>query len=307
MGSSGGGYSFSPKKTSELLDEAQKKVRETGFFSGLEDLLKDYLGDFNKRDIEQTNQHLATIEQALQKEIEGVLKLDFGGSVKKYTYIDGLSDVDMLVQIDQTALKNKSPKEVLDYFANRLKERLPNSEIKAGNLAVTVKFMTSGMEIQLLPALKTKTGYKIADPDSGSWSKVVKPEKFAKTLTEINQQKNSRVVPVIKLVKSINHKLPSSIKMTGYQIEALAVEIFKNYDGPKTHSKMVTEFFNQASKSVLKPVREITGQSEFVDEKFGPENSIQRRRLSKALQRVSNRITLANSRGSLDEWKSLFE
>ena len=81
----------------------------------------------------------------------------------KRTYVNGLSDNDVLVFLNKSELKGKKPNEVPDYFAEKLRQRLPNSEIKEGHLAVTVKFKNSNTEIQLLPAIKTKNGMRIAD------------------------------------------------------------------------------------------------------------------------------------------------
>jgi hypothetical protein len=59
---------------------------------------------------------------------------------------------------------------------------LPNTDATAGKLALTVKF-SDGYEIQVLPALATKTGIRIAAADGNEWSNVIKPEKFARELT----------------------------------------------------------------------------------------------------------------------------
>ena len=74
-----------------------------------------------------------------------------GGSVAKYTYVDGLSDIDSLIILDNCELTDKPPDEVKEYFAQKLKERFPKTEVEVGNLAVTVHF--NDAEIQLLPAL----------------------------------------------------------------------------------------------------------------------------------------------------------
>ena len=82
------------------------------------------------------------------------------------------------------------PEEVLHYFKKISEERLTKSEIKVGDLAVTVKFKSSNIEIQLLPCIKTTTGFRIVDIETKNWSKVIKPDKFAQTLSEVNKSNN---------------------------------------------------------------------------------------------------------------------
>ncbi len=293
------------KKPSQ--DEIDRKATDSGFFTSINGKMGELLGDYNSRDREEITKHLETITRKLESEIEGALDLTYGGSIIKYTYVNGLSDIDMLVKLNRSELANKQPEEVLNYFKEKLEERFPKSDIKVGDLAVTVKFKSSGLEIQLLPSIKTTTGFRIADPETKSWSKVIKPFKFAKDLTEVNQKNNGRVVPVIKLFKPIIEKAPKDIKMSGYHVEALATEIFKDYSGEKTYSKMLTYFCQKAKDRVLTPIGEITGQSEFIDSKFGVANSNLRKKLSSFLKRISMKMKLATTNSSIDDWVQLFE
>lgn len=293
------------KKPSQ--DEIDRKATESGFFTSLNGKMAELLRDYNSRDREQISNHLETIKRKLESEIEGSLDLMYGGSIIKYTYINGLSDIDMLVKLNRSDLANKQPEEVLSYFKEKLDEQFPRSDVILGDLAVTVKFKNSGLEIQLLPSIKTATGFRIADPETKSWSNVIKPFKFAKELTEVNQKNNGNVIPIIKLFKPINEKAPKDIKMSGYHIEALATEIFKDYSGQKTYSKMLTHFCQKAKDRVLNPIGEITGQSEFIDLKFGVANSNIRKKLSSFLERISMKMKLATTTSSIDDWGQLFE
>ena len=164
MGGGGGGGGVSwPRDTSpdDILRAASTVEQRASYEADLHVYLQDLLVDFNDRDIDQVNIHLDTIENALNKEQIGSISLSYGGSIKKHTYVDGLSDIDILATIDKTTLANEPPRRVLEYFADRLHERLPDTDIKIGTLAVTVRF-SDGHEIQVLPAIKTKTGIRIA-------------------------------------------------------------------------------------------------------------------------------------------------
>lgn len=289
------------------MEQSRKEQDRKSFSPELNELLSEKLSDYNTRDTDQINKHLETIIKALENEIEGTLKLLFGGSVTKFTYVNGLSDVDMLVILNKSDLAKKAPKEVLDYFKRRLEERLPESEISMGDLAVTVRFKSSNIEIQLLPGIRTKTGVKIIESELNRWSNVIKPRKFAEKLTEINQQNNNKVVPIIKLFKPINNKFPKDIRMSGYHIEALAIRIFENYEGKKTYSEMLRHFCNEAKSKVLHPIEEITGQSEYIDKKFGQRNSESRKKVSSHLQRLINKMDIATSSKSIGDWEDILE
>jgi hypothetical protein len=267
---------------------------------------QDILSDFNNRNVDQINTHLETIKDALSKENIGSINLVYGGSIKKHTYVDGLSDVDALATIDNTALANASPRQVLEYFAERLRERLPNTEIKIGTLAVTVKF-SDGHEIQVLPAASTSTGLRISSSNGTDWSGVIRPDKFAGKLTSVNQSNSGKVVPLIKLYKAINAGLPRDAQLSGYHIESLAINAFKNYQGTLSHKDMLLHFVEYASKAVLNPIKDSTGQSVHVDDYLGNPKSNERRRVSTVLESTAARMKLADSEASLERWKKLVE
>ncbi len=278
------------------------------FKSELNQEINGRLKEYNSRNVDLVNQHIDTIKRALSTDIEGSVETRFGGSVSKHTYVNGLSDHDMLVFLNKSDLGGKTPKEVFLYFKERLQQRLPNSEIKAGNLAVTVKFKSSDIEIQLLPSIKTPLGMRIADPNTGKWSNVIHPDKFASELTSVNQQNNGKVVPAIKIVKPIIATLPRNQQISGYHIEALATEAFKNYNGPKTEECMVQWFFKQASRRILYPVKEKTGQNEYIDdEKLGGRNSPSRNKVSKAFEDMDYRMEQANKSQSIKEWRRVLD
>jgi hypothetical protein len=285
----------------KAASEADKGTYEAETNAYLQDLLTDY----NNRDQEKIRQHLDTVEDALNKENIGSCTLLFGGSIKKHTYISGLSDVDVLAVINDTALANKSPEEVKEYFAQRLRERLPNTEIRVGKLAVTVKF-SDGHEVQVLPTILTSTGVRLPSSKGDRWSNIIHPEKFADKLTGVNKANNNGVVPVIKLFKAINTTLPEDSQLSGYHIEAIAINAFKNYQGGTSRKDMLMHMAKEAAESVLHPIKDKTGQSINVDDKLGPAGSLERQRANVQFQRFYNKMKLADSRNSVRGWKELF-
>lgn len=308
MGAGGGWYRW-PKHidVENVLRETESNEQRTEYEGEVNRYLQSLLTDYNNRKTDEIRRHLETIKQALDKNIEGAIELVFGGSLSKHTYVNGLSDIDMLVRINNTSLADASPDEVKAYFAERLRERLPNTEIEVGKLAVTVRFSSTGHEIQLLPALQTKTGVRIADPNGDGWSKVIRPIKFAEKLTNVNQSCNYKVIPVIKLFKGLNESLPENVRLSGYHIESLAIEAFKDYTDRKVYKDMLQHFCRQAIKLVLSPITDSTGQSVHVDEYLGEPNSLRRRQCSAALERLSNRLSRADAHMNVERWKEMFE
>lgn len=191
MGGSGGGGYFSesgksPQKIAQIIRSEEENSKNAVFDANISNLIRNLLADVNNRDSETIQTHLSTIEDALHKDIEGTIDLRYGGSVAKHTYVDGLSDIDSLAILNNSELANYTPDKVKEYFLNCLKERLPNTEIKVGKLAITLRF-TSGVEIQVLPALRDATGIRIASSRrDNEWSHLIHPDKFAKALRYSN-------------------------------------------------------------------------------------------------------------------------
>lgn len=303
----GGGSIHWPNDTDsrQILGKAVGEDEKSAYQVDVNTYLQDLLLDFNNRNVDQINTHLATIKQAIEKDIAGTVDLIQGGSVSKHTYVDGLSDIDMLVIINSSSLANANPTEVLEYFASRLRERFPNSEVNVGNLAVTVKFTSTEHEFQILPAISTPTGLKISKADGSGWSSVIKPDEFARKLTSVNQRISHKVVPVIKLFKAINSQLHKDEQLTGYHIESLAINAFKDYSGPLNYKDMLLHLSKHSSINVLNPIRDSTGQSIHIDDYLGESGSIERQRTSAALGRVAARMRLADSEASIERWKAL--
>ncbi|MGG1678744.1 CBASS oligonucleotide cyclase [Neobacillus sp. NRS-1170] len=304
MGGSGGGYKIPSKTLSQLEQEKQDRINQEKLEADINQLIKDYFQEINDRDVEGINRHLETIKNALEKDIDGFVDLKFGGSITKSTYSTGISDVDMLVQINNSDLAKASPIEALNRFKEQIQRRLPKTDVKIGKLAVTVKF-ASGHEIQLLPTIKTETGYRIPRPGVNKWSNVIKPSKFAEKLTNVNKTNNNKVVPLIKLMKNINATLPKQRQLSGYHLESLAIDAFKNpMNTPKTYKGMIEHFCRHAKSAVLKPITDSTGQSVHVDTYLGNSNSSERQRASNTFKQLLKKMDQANS---LDTWKDILE
>lgn len=307
MGGSGGrtGSYFSARDAETLREEATKRLEQSRIDAEVNQFLQEELADLNDRDVETTSTYVEEIESALEAHIESFDRLLFGGSIAKHTYVDGLSDIDSLVVLKEESLAEETPAEVRDKFRQLLTRQLPQGEIRnirTGAMAVTVEYR-DGTEIQLLPAVQSRQGISISSADGSSWTHI-QPREFTRQLTECNRRQGNAVVPAIKLAKAITASRLGGVGPSGYHMEALAVAAFEDYSGPRTPKAMVTHLFESASRDVLRPIRDVTAQSPYVDEDLGPANSAARRNLSGGLQRIGS---LMSKSPSIADWQALFE
>ncbi len=304
MGGGGGGYI--PPASSELqrkIEAAQKAERER-----LGEEVNKYLGNllakFNDRDVDRTQERLKAVSQTLSEGTE-VETLLFGGSVAKHTYVDGLSDVDALVVLQKGGADDRSAKQVLDAFYRHLHDKLPRrdvDDIRKGTLAVTVSFR-DGTELQLLPAIRTGSAVKIPDSQGKGWNRT-NPKVFQRELSKQNARLNGALVPSIKLIKSLVADLPKQQRISGYHVEALAIDATRSYRGPKTTTAILSRVLTHASQRVRTPIQDVTGQSRVVDGYLGKADSSKRKLASQALSALARRLDSATS---VTQWKGMFE
>lgn len=309
MGGSGGSgtfYSRTPDEARKQVRDAEDRTTVAAFESTLAQTLGNLLGDYNSRDHRLVEERLDHLKDSLGSEIDGSLDQLFGGSVAKHTYVDGLSDIDSLVFINDTSLEGKKPQAVLAKMERILKKALGvSADVSHGRMAVTVAFR-DGMTIQLLPALKTD-GEHVHVPSSRTerWSKI-NPLTFQQALTKRNAECGGKLVPTIKLAKAIVGQLPEAQRLSGYHMESLAISAFRGYDGAKTTAAMLPTFFERARELILSPIRDRSGQSVHVDAYLGEDNSTARQTMSHVLGRIARRMRNATAAGSTEQWRNLF-
>jgi hypothetical protein len=114
------------------------------------------------------------------------------------------------------------------------------------------------------------------------------------------------VVPVIKLFKGLQDRLPKTCQMTGYHLESLAIEAFEGYTGRRSYKDMLQHFTRMAAGRISSPIADTTGQSLHVDDYLGAAGSEHRVRVSKALERLTGKFIEADHRASTDIIRDLF-
>lgn len=301
MGGSGGGY-YTSRELEQLLEEARTRLDQTRIDADVNDLLQSELATINDRDAETINSRLGEIAEVLEEDGLDIERIIYGGSITKHTYVDGISDVDSLVLLDDTSA-DLTPEQAKNKVHGAIVARLSQgdvAEVQVGNLAVTVTYR-DGTVVQLLPAVRSGDGFAIASANGQTWSHI-EPRKFHQSLTAANARQGSALVPAIKLAKAIlEHRLGDE-RPSGYHVETLAIAAFADYEGPRTPKAMVTRFLRAASDRVLTPLPDISGQSTFVDESLGPSNSADRTTLSHRLAALADTAERATS---IEQWRAL--
>jgi Second Messenger Oligonucleotide or Dinucleotide Synthetase domain len=308
MGGGGGGPfdRRSPDELRDLVRKAEDKTTVAAYEAELASTLGSLLGAYNARDVETARERLDGVKSALQESIEGAFDQLFGGSVAKHTYVDGLSDIDSLVLINDTALEGKTPQQVLSRMENILKRELRDRvDVSHGRMAVTIDY-GEGMVLQLLPAVKIEDGrFRVPSSRRDGWSEI-NPLAFQEALMRRNNECSGKLVPTIKLAKAIVGQLPEAHRLSGYHMESLGIAAFRNHDGEKTTAAMLPTFFERARELVLAPIEDSTGQSVHVDGYLGPANCEARQAASHVLGRLARRMRNATVAGSTAQWRALF-
>ena len=264
--------------------------------------LRNLLREYNRRDSRATDRHIRGLRAVLEQGGNDVLPTRFGGSVSRHTYVDGLSDIDLLLTINNSSLSGQTPKVVIGKMVELIRQRFPQNEVWEGNLAVTVGY-ADGHELQVLPAIRTKSGYRIANPARNEWSDVIHPDRFAEKLTQVNQARNGQAIPAIKLTKALAHHFIRSDadKVSGYHIESLAIEAFQNYQGPTDLKSMVHRMTDYSSTAVQQPIKDSSGQSRNVDDYMGAQGSKMRQRAAANFRKMRDSFDRCASKADLDK------
>ena len=261
------------------------------------------LAMYTRRNQQAVTTRLESLRGFLRQEGNHAVQTMFGGSIQKGTYVTGLSDIDVLVIVNESGLVNQPPAKVKKHVRDIVKRRLPDNSVRMGKLAVTVEYADK-TEIQLLPAIRTRTGgVRIAQPGTNGWSSIAHPDRFAEKLAQVNTARDGRVVPVIKLAKAIagcciTHE---DSKISGYHMESLAIDAFADYQGPLDPKTMLTRLLRHAAKAVLTPIADSTGQSRYVDEDLGPAGSLPRRRASSYFGQMRRRVNTCKTRAEFND------
>ena len=158
-------------------------------------------------------------------------------------------------------------------------------------------------ELQILPAIRTTDGFRIAEPGISKWSNVIHPDRFVDRLIKVNNACGGRVVPTIKLAKAMADCFikDSSRKISGYHMESLAIDAFAGYEGELDPKSMLVHFLGYSIKAVLNPIRDPTGQTSHVDGYLGQAKSKLRNGASAQFGQMRRNVNTCKTRAEFDD------
>ena len=76
---------------------------------GFNEYCENLLVTYNRRNTKTLTRRLESLCSILREDGNHVVQTMFGGSVQKGTYVTGLSDVDVLLIVNESSLLNQSP------------------------------------------------------------------------------------------------------------------------------------------------------------------------------------------------------
>ena len=243
-----------------------------------------------KRDREKHMQYRNEAEDAINEGIEGSVNIVYAGSVAKGTYVEGISDVDNHVCINDTSLERMKPSEVKAYICQQL-AKLPNVKSATETSKTVTVTYKDGTEMQFVPVIKTKNGYRVAD--GNRWSNVVYENRFKRDFQRTNKKCGGRLTALVRFLKKENADNPKSQRMSGHHIEVMANRIFKSAPASKTHDvgTMSVYYHQHASRHIRHRMRDVTGQYTYVDKRsLGGPDSESRRALSRRFASRARRM-----------------
>ena len=128
-------------------------------------------------------------------------------------------------------------------------------------------------------------------------------DRFAEQLLNVNQANGSRVVPTIKLAKALADCFITrqDRKISGYHMEALAIDAFRNYQGDRDSRSMLIHLLGHSVRAVTRPIADATGQSRFVDGYLGQSGSPERRRASTYFGQMRGEVRRCVTRAQFNE------
>src|SRR5260370_16436855 len=153
MGVSGGGYfrSERPENVRDALRKEEMARQDQIFETQVSNDIGDLLGEYNNRNADAVRKALERLKKALENDVEdGTITPVFGGSVRKRTYVDGISDIDSLFVLKGDELTGMEPSEALDFFESKV--RTAFTDAKPDKARMSLRIPHEGVELELLPA-----------------------------------------------------------------------------------------------------------------------------------------------------------
>jgi len=244
--------------------------------------LKRSLGGQNKKEIYLVQKRINKIDKILKKNFK--IELILSGSVTKHTYVHGLSDIDILVNLREESPKSINPKMVQERIKNILKTDFKTeNDLEAINILVDKK-----IKIQLVPVILKDKDIFFPSKGGKKWIKIL-PQRFSNQLKKRDDKLCKKLSTLIRIIKIINvEEIASKNRLKNHHIEVLAYLYSLKNPGEENILNWLHDFFLYAKDRVKEKVRDTSNQFTFVDNYLGKPKNKRRKEVSKNLEEVSN-------------------
>lgn len=298
-GGSGGGGNVA-QVAKESTDEATVR-------SKVNDYLEQKLMETRPKDPEEVRRRVKEMVDVINDGLDGNVTHFDGGSASKDTFVEGISDYDIVVRLNDTELADRLPQDALKQVAEKLAKKYGPENVKVGVMAVTVTDPKTSREYQAVPAVSAGKGkMKFPEPGKNKWGKVAQPNKFARELARADRRENGRVKDAIRMFKLMQEKrLYKEERLKGYHIEAIAYMAFQNPGKANDHRTALEYMTRAAANIVRRPIKDSTGQSRHVDDYLGARDSSERTKASHALTHLADKMKEARLSGNGDNIKEI--
>jgi len=230
-------------------------------------IIKLKLTEAKSREINSLQNKINFITRNIKAKIYEQAKFFLSGSIIKDTYVYGLSDVDILMALNKQNFLNISPRHIQQKLINQLRVIFPRLVVKKNRNAVDI--YDGQIKIQLVPVLPNQTKFLFPASDGLGWIEI-EPHIFNKLLQERNKKLRHKLTTAIRIAKLIVSKLPQNNQLTGHHLEVLGYLASGHFGKKKSILSLIKDIFLYAQKRVLTPVKDTSGQLNFIDEYLGP-------------------------------------
>lgn len=228
------------------------------------------------------------------------------GSYSRSTMIGPLkeADIDIFVVLDPSYYKAEGYISLLDKVKVVLKKEYSTPHISRNGQAVTIRF--TDFMVDVVPSFNRKGGgFLIPNSVTKTWI-ATDPRQHVVLFSKANQNNNSMLKPVIKMLKNWNKNI--SFGFSNFHIEVLAYHIFNNVS-ISSYSTGVRYFFDKGRTEICKKNPDPAGYSNDVGAYLNSRLDEAESRFSTAYNRAIKAEAYeaaGRNEDAINEWRKIF-
>ncbi|MDY6903566.1 MAG: nucleotidyltransferase [Thermodesulfobacteriota bacterium] len=228
------------------------------------------------------------------------------GSYGRFTAIKGISDLDMIYIMPQSAwekYKDGKQSALLQEVKNAIKDRYSRTQAWGDGQVVVVSF--NDQEVEVLPAFEQADGsFKYPNTNNGGSWPITKPRSEIKAISDLDNEKNKNLRRLCKMVRAWKNQ--GNVVMSGILIDTLAYKFLRSttdYDEISylSYDYMARDFFKYVSELPDQEYFLAPGSSQrvVVKKKF-------QKKAKKAYNLCLEAIDAEGQAGVNGKWKKIF-